>query len=504
MAKKSSSWAFSLLFELATTRRECSTMAKTSGTKKRVSEDSLYRRLSPLGGMRDGSVDKVLDQWQEEGKYLDKYYIVGCINQLRKFKRFRNAVLVSEWMEKRDFNFTYSDHAIRVDLISKAKGIDSAEKYFESLPVPAKNKFTYGALLNCYCKEKMSEKAMSLFDTMSKLNFASTPIAYNNIMCLYMRLGHPERVPPLVQEMKVKNIPFDNVTYNVLMNSYASLKDIEAVERVMEEVERGDAVKRHWNQYSNLAGIYIAAGLFEKAESTLKELEKMNNPPDRTIFDYLISLYAGTGNLAAVNRVWKSLKLAFSETTDKNYLTMLHALAKLDDMDGMKKCFEEWEAGCSSYDMRLVYVLINAFNRLGMIDEAYSLFERTVKNGHIPSFRTLNMLMDFYLKNQLMVMALKCMEIAISKLKKDEWRPSQENVRAFLKYFEEEKDVNGAEEFCKKLKKVNCLDLEGYNSLLRTYVASGKTDPLMRQRMKVDVVEMGSETEKLLERVCPS
>lgn len=53
-----------------------------------------------------------------------------------------------------------------------------------------------------------------------------------------------------------------------------------------------------------------------------------------------------------------------------SYLVRLQSLAKLDDMDGIKNCFEEWESGCSTYDIRLLNVVINAYVRRGMIKEA--------------------------------------------------------------------------------------------------------------------------------------
>ncbi|XP_077240773.1 tetratricopeptide repeat (TPR)-like superfamily protein isoform X2 [Tasmannia lanceolata] len=411
---------------------------------------------------------------------------------------------LSEWMETRGINLSYSDYAVRLDLLARTKGIAVAEKYFDGLSQFAKNQLTYGALFNCYCREKMSEKAMELLEKMRELNFASTSLVYNNLASLYIRLGQPEKVPALVEEMKANNIIPDTFTYNVLMNCYASLKDYEAVERVMDEIKAAGKVSCDWTTYSNLAAIYVAGGLFERADLALKELEKTIDIRDRRAFHFLISLYAGTSNLAEVKRVWKSLKSSFQKTTNLSYLVMLQALSKLDDFDGLKECFEEWESCYSSYDIRLTNVLINAYIRRDMIREAEVLSESTVSKGSGPNFRTLEMFMDYYLKNHQMDLAFKTMDIAVSKVKDNEWQPNKEKVRAFLKYFEEENDVDGAEEFCRKLKKVIPLDSEVYDFLLRTYIiGAGKSEPLMRQRMKEDGIEMSSESEKLLEKVCP-
>ncbi|RWR76441.1 pentatricopeptide repeat-containing protein, mitochondrial-like protein [Cinnamomum micranthum f. kanehirae] len=495
---------------LLTMRRLCTDaiMATTESAstgdslKSSSSSSSLYRRLSALGADSESSVAKVLNRWLREGKSVKKYEIERYVKQLRKYKRFNHALQLMEWMERRGTNLSYSDYAIRVDLLSKTKGIEAAEEYFTSLSEFAKNQLTYGALLNCYCTEKMQEKAMELFEKMRERNLVSTTLGYNNLMSLYMRLDQPEKVPPLVEEMKAANILPDRFTYSVLMNSYASRNDIEAVERIMEEVKAKGGVCYDWTTYSNLAAIYVAAGHSDKAELALGECEKMINMRDRTAFHFLISLYAGISKSTEVKRVWESLKSAFPKTTNLSYLVMLQALNRLDDMVGMEKCFEEWESGCSSYDIRLTNVLLGSYLRQGMIKKAEKLLESAMNRGCQPNFRTLEMFIDFYLSNN-MELAMKSMKTAVCKVKENEWQPNQEKVRAFLKYFEEQKDIDGAEEFCKMLKKVHCLDSEAYNSLLRTYIAAEKMEPLMRQRIEEDEIETSPETEELLEKVCP-
>ncbi|XP_043708854.1 pentatricopeptide repeat-containing protein At1g02370, mitochondrial-like isoform X2 [Telopea speciosissima] len=412
-------------------------------------------------------------------------------------------VQLIEWMEKRGINLSHSDYAVHIDLLSKVKGIASAENYFNNLLPPAKNHLTYGALLNCYCKSKMTEEALALFEKMSELNFASTSLNYNNIISLHMRLGKPEKAILLVQEMKEKNIQLDTFTYNILMQSYASLKDIEGVQRVLVEIETEGGDKCDWSTYSNLANIYVEAGLFEKAELALKEVEKKMKPRDLMAYHFLISLYAATSNLAEIKRVWCSFKSAFSKTNNMTYLVMLQALSRLDDFDGLKKYFEEWEAGCSIYDMRLANVMVSAYLRRDMVKEAELICQGAIDRGSAPNFRTLELFMDFFLKVRQIDLALRYMEAAVSKVKENEWLPRRERVSNFLEYFEKERDVDGAEEFCRLLKKVNCLDSVAYHLLLRVYVAAGKSEPEMHRRIEADEIKMSSEIEHLLETICP-
>ncbi|KAJ8565827.1 hypothetical protein K7X08_008403 [Anisodus acutangulus] len=135
------------------------------------------------------------------------------------------------------------------------------------------------------------------------------------------------------------------------MNSYSCLDDI-GVERVFEEIKQENAKECDWTTYSNLAVAYVKSGHNEKAVLALKKLEEEMGPRNRGAYHYLISLHSRMSNLGEVYRIWNSLK-HFLETTNTSYLVMLQSLSKLNDIDGLKKCYEEWKSNCSTYDMRL-------------------------------------------------------------------------------------------------------------------------------------------------------
>lgn len=110
--------------------------------------------------------------------------------------------------------------------------------------------------------------------------------------------------------------------------------------------------------------------------------------------------------------------------------------------------------------------------------------------------------MCFYLERREIDVALRCLEAAVSELENYKWHPSLPDVNKFMEYFKEERDVDGAEKLCEILKNANCLDSEGYKLLLQTYLAASKTAPKIRQRIKDDGIEMNSELEDLLRKVC--
>lgn len=415
------------------------------------------------------------------------------------------SLQLSETMAKRGMNLTLSDHAIRLDLVAKSRGISSAEQYFMDLPEPAKNYLSYGALLNCYCKELMTEKAEALMEKMKELRFATSSMAFNSLMTLYSKTGHPEKIPTIIQEMKAADIMPDCYTYNIWMRGLAAINDIAGVDRVLDEMKRDGRVTGDWTTYSNLGSIYVEAGMFEKAEAALKELEKRNACRDLEAFHFLITLYGRTRNLTEVYRVWRSLRLTFPKVANVSYLNMVHVLVSLDDMPGAEKCFREWESKCSRYDIRVANVLIGAYAKAGLLEKAEAIKLGARRQGAKPNVKTWEVFLDYYLKKGEVKPAVKCIRNAISTGRGDsrKWVPSPGVVHTVMGHFEQEKDADGAEAFLKILNKAECdLGAEVFESLIRTYASTGRTSPTMRRRLKMENIVVSQETNKLLDAVC--
>ncbi|KAL3523486.1 hypothetical protein ACH5RR_016320 [Cinchona calisaya] len=481
--------------------RKSKKVAKRS-TKKYI-EEALYRNLLKEGS-EENNVRQKLNEFLKSHKSAYKWEVDHSLKILRQRKLFGPALKLSEIMTKRGMNKTVSDQAIHLDLIAKDRGIASAEAYFINLPETSKNHLTYGALMNCYCKALMIDKAEALMDKMKELNLSLTSMPYNSLMTLYANSGQPEKVPAIIQEMKASDIMPDSYTYNVWMRALAADNDITGVERVVDEMKRDGRVSGDWTTYSNLASIYVDAGLFDKAEKALKELEKKNARRDLSAYQFLISLYGRTGNLLEVYRVWRSLRLAFPKTANISYLNMIQVLVNLNDLPGAEKCFREWESGHPSYDIRIANVLIGAYAKQGLLKKAEELQERARRSGAKANAKTWEIFLEYYLKNGEIKSAVDCVQNAISTVRGDgsKWMPSSTVVKELMKHFEQKKDVDGAEGCVEILKKAeDRLGVDVFESLLRTYAAAGRTSPIMSRRIKMENVELSEEGKKLLDGI---
>lgn len=479
------------------------TKSLTKRSTKKYLEEALYRRLLKDGGS-DVNVKQNLNLFIKSRKKAYKWEVDHTLKILRNRKHYAPALKLSETMAERGMNKTVSDQAVHIDLIAKARGINAAEAYFVDLPEQSKNHFTYGPLLNHYCKELITEKAESMFEKMKELNLTLTSVHYNCIMTLYEKTGQPERIPEIILEMKAAEVKFDTLTYNIWMRAFAAMNDISGVERVINELKRDDQVSEDWTTYSNLASIYIDSGLTSKAETALKELEKKNSHKDLSAFQHLITLYGKTGNVVEVYRVWRSLKLAFKKTANISYLNMIQVLVKLNDLPGAEKCFREWVSVCSSYDIRTANVLIGAYIKDGLFEKAEELKELSRRRGAKPNAKTWEIFLNYYLEKGDIASAVNCIDNAISTSKgnSEKWVPGNVAIQKLMALFEGSNDVDGAEGFVEILYKADeNVGGEVLESLIRIYAAAGKTTPMLRRRVKMENIELSDEAKALLETI---
>ncbi|CAO2826648.1 unnamed protein product [Amaranthus hypochondriacus] len=482
--------------------RQLSTETSSSPVKysssQYINNQKLYKRLSAVGGTGE-KIRKVLHSIKRNGGNFTKSDLIDCLKAFRKYGRYHHCREILEWMDKGKTKFSASEYALRLSILSKVKGIDEVEKYFDSIPPYAKNHYVYGALLSCYCAEKMTDKALALFKTMDELNYTSNCLAFNNMMSLYMKVGNPEKVFRLVEEMKEKNIPLTNHTYYTWIQCCRCPVDLERLERVKQDAEENDSVKDDWQIYSNLAGVYIEAGEYEKANTALNKVAELLDDPkkgDRDGFHYLISMYSRLGNIEAINQSWDKLKSRF-KFNNTSYLVMLRALSKLDDIERLKKCLHEWESGRKIYDDKLPTVVISAYLRHDMLEEAEHLLkdvkdkgDKMIKIAHIN-------FLNYFLEKRKFDSALRHLDAAMEV----NWKPVVEKLDPFFEHYKEQKDVDSAEELCKKLEKVQLLDSRAYSWLLQTYADAGKTALDMRERMKESGVDISTEHEALLQKI---
>lgn len=365
-----------------------------------------------------------------------------------------------------------SDSAIQLDLISKVRGISSAEEYFSELPDSLKeDKRVYGALLNAYVGAKVKDKAESFFDIVRNKGYALHPLPFNVMMTLYMKFKENDKVNALVSEMKEKNIGLDLYSYNIWLSAQSS---IESMEEVYEEMKLDPLVEPSWTTFSTLTTMYMKlGGHLDKAQETLKLFETIlsstGRSRNRIPYHYLISLHGTVGNKEEVYRVWNIYKSIFTTIPNGGYHSIISSLVRVGDIEGAEKIYQELLLSVKKPDPNVGNLLIGWYVREGPFVKAKSFVDGMFEAGIKPNASTFELLAEGHMKEKRISETLSCFKEAADLTHGPRrWRPKLGNVSTFLELCEEQNGNNDSykEEFLELLRHSGCLHGPAYMSLL--------------------------------------
>ncbi|KZV43510.1 pentatricopeptide repeat-containing protein [Dorcoceras hygrometricum] len=452
----------------------CSSLSKvhTYGTvdfEKRpmLNWNAMYKKISLMENPELGAAS-VLNQVENEGKKISKWELCRIVKELRKFRRFKYALQVYEWMNNRReyYRITTSDTAIQLDLMAKVHGISIAEQYFLKLPEALKDKRIYGSLLNAYARARMKKKAEAQMDTMRKRGYASHALPFNVMMTLYMNQKDYEKIESIISEMIERKIALDIYSYNILLTTRGAQGSLEEMEQVFEQMQLDPTINPNWTTFSTMATAYIKLNQFEKADDCLKKIESIITGRDRIPYHYLISLYGSAGKKDEVFRMWNIYKATFANIPNSGYHTLISALVRLEDIDDAEKRYDEWLSVKSAYDPRIANLLLSFYMKKGLSDKARTFFDQMIEAGGKPNSMTWEILAEDHIRKTRIPEALSCLQNAASAEGSKSWRPRPANVASILKILEQESDQPSKDAVFEILRQAGCLDDVTYMSYI--------------------------------------
>ncbi|CAN1810708.1 Pentatricopeptide repeat-containing protein At4g21705, mitochondrial [Linum perenne] len=460
---------------------------------------TLYSKISPLGNPGN-SVSVELDKWIQAGRKVHFPELQRIIQDLRKRRRFSQALEVSEWMSKSGtVTFSPVEHAIRIDLIGKVNGSESAENYFNSLRDIDKTHKTYGALLNCYVRQKQMDKSISHMQKMKELGFASSPITYNDIMCLYTNIGQHEKVPSVLAEMKASNVSPDNYSYRICITSYGVRSEIEEMEKILHEMEQQDNIVMDWNTYTIVANFYIKAGLRDKAMDALRKAEEVLEWKDGTGFSHLISLNAALGNVDEVLRLWDMEKSRCKRCINKDYIVVLESLVKLKEIGEAEKVLKEWRSSGNCQDFSVPNVVVIGCVQQGLLEKAEALIRESMKKGMAVTPNILATVAKGFLDKGEMAKACELMHASLSRYVENKgWRPNPKVITDILHWLGDEGSIGEAKAFVNTLKTVIPVNRAMYHALLKACKRNGAEVETILQAMEADGINQNQRTQRII------
>ncbi|KAE9603850.1 putative tetratricopeptide-like helical domain-containing protein [Lupinus albus] len=480
-------------------RSHWSSLASTSDQ----SFPHIYTLKNRISGLKSPTRSAIpaLQNWLDQGNKLSHFELRRISRSLLKSKRHHHALEVLKWMEnQKNFHLVPADHAMKLEMIIKMYGLLEAEEYFMSIPDSASKKAACLPLLRGYVRDRDTGKAESFMVKLYDLGLMLSPHPYNEMMKLYLATCEYSKVPLVIQQMKRNRVPCNVLSYNLWMNACSQGEGygVAAVETIFRVMQNDENIEVGWSSLATLASVYIKAGQSDKAIQVLRYAEKKLSTCRRLGYFFLITLYASLKEKEGVLRLWEASKAVGGRISCANYISILTCMVKLGDIVQAKRIFREWESNCRKYDIRVSNVLLGAYVRNGLIQEAEALHIHTLERGGRPNYKTWEILIEGFVKNQKMDEAIIAMKRALALLKDCDWRPPQGLVLAIAEYLETQGNFDYANEYITEVHNFGLANLPLYKILLRMHISANKPPSHILKMMEQDKVEMDVETLSIL------
>uniref|UniRef100_A0A7N1A1I5 Pentatricopeptide repeat-containing protein n=1 Tax=Kalanchoe fedtschenkoi TaxID=63787 RepID=A0A7N1A1I5_KALFE len=430
--------------------------------------DALYRRISRAGDP-SVSVIPIIDQFVEQGGSIVEHQIKRIIKELRKYRRFKHALEISEWMSKKRHNgLMPGDLAVQLDLISKVHGLKQAEEYYESIPDGKRSFELYSSLLNCYASNKCVHKAEDLMQKMKDLGHMRRSLSYNVMLNMYSKMHMYEKLDILMQEMKETGIEYDTYTYTIRLNAYASAFDNEGMEKLLRKMEVDPFVVIEWNWYVTAANGYLIAGQREKALNTLRQSEQLiTYEKKRNAYEILMGLYTKLGDKDDLYRIW-ILYRGMNRYHNSGYLIMISSLGKLGEISGVEKIYKDWDLGSKTcFDIRVPNTVISVYVTHGHLERAKAVLDGLIQEGKDPNASSWERLALGYHMRQQMEEAADSFKNALQLPRpRPWWKPNDRSLAGCLNFLIHKGDLEKAEEIVNLLKERGYISVNSWSELL--------------------------------------
>uniref|UniRef100_A0A1J3CV75 Pentatricopeptide repeat-containing protein, mitochondrial n=1 Tax=Noccaea caerulescens TaxID=107243 RepID=A0A1J3CV75_NOCCA len=446
-------------------------------TRKKRAHSQLYESIVTYK-----SVKHVLELWVKQGKDLSQAEVSLAIHNLRKRRSYAMSLQLWEWLRANtEFEFTEANYASQLDLVAKVHGLQKAENFLKDIPESFRGEVVYRSLLaNCVLKLHV-KKAEDLFNKMRELKFPASVFACNQLLLLYSKHDR-KKIADVLLLMEKENIKPTRGTYQALINSKGLAGDITGMDKIVETMKE-EGIEMDPEIQATLARYYIRAGVKERAEEVMKEMEGKGLKQTPWVCRLLLPLYADIGDTENVRRLSK-----FAEETLRydNCIAAIKAWGKLKKTEEAEAVFDRLVEKYKIVPMLPYFALMEIYTENKMLAKGKNLVKRVASAGVKIGPEIWHSLVRLYIKAGEVGKA----EMILNKATKDKGtRPMFTSHMVILEEYSRRGDVRKAEQVFLRMKRDGyAAQLMQYEALLLAYLNAKTPAYGMRERMKADNV----------------
>lgn len=426
------------------------------------------------------SVNSALDNWVKEGKPLGRDEISLAILNLRKKRFYKKALQLYEWVEaNKQIEFTEKDYKSYLDLIAKIQGIPKAEKYVTNLSESFQTEPIYRTLLaNCVATGNV-KKSEAIFNKIRDLGSPLTAFSCNQLLLLYKRVDR-KKIADVLKLMEKENVKPSLFTYKLLVDVKGRAHDISGMEDVA-ELMKSEGIEPDVAVKSLMAKHYIFAGLKEKAEAVLKEIEGEDINEHRVACKELLPLYAALGKADDVERIWKVCE---ANANLEECSACIDAWGKLGNIEKAENVFELMEKSRTRLPPRFYNCMIKVYASHKLLLKGKELAKKMAESGMRIGPLTIDALVKLHVEAGEVEKADSILRKAAQQ---SQIKPLYCSYIVVLDHYARRGDIHNAEKIFQITRQSGYIGRIGmYQTLLKAYQAAKAPIYGFRERLKAD------------------
>ncbi|OEL34165.1 Pentatricopeptide repeat-containing protein, partial [Dichanthelium oligosanthes] len=423
----------------------------------------------------------VLDTWVEVGNRLERNEVVMVLFHLRKQKLYSKALKFMDWIERSKLlDFEEHDYVCHLDLIARNHGVEAAQKYIKMVPIPFRNEVLYETLLvNCVCQDDI-QKAQQVFTEIRVLSLPLTVSACNQMILLYKRVAR-NKVVDILTLMEKENIKPNRFTYKLLIDLKGRSNDTLGMELVLNAM-KDNGLEPDFATQTMIAKFYISGGLTEKAEEVIRAME-LHVKDSRDAIRSVLGLYAILGRPDDVERIWNLC----TEPKLDDLLAAIEAWGKLGRIEQVEEAFEALVKISPKPTSKYINAMVNVYAENKLLAKGKKFLERMCLDGCPSNPRIWDAIVSLYVNSGELAKADSFL-VNLTEENPDRY-PLFHSYATLLKAYAEKGDIHNSEKIFHSIKQIRYPGrTPPYNLLLAAYASARVTPHGFRERMQADNV----------------
>ncbi|XP_073224769.1 pentatricopeptide repeat-containing protein At1g80270, mitochondrial-like [Cicer arietinum] len=441
--------------------------------------ESRNKRSELFKAVVNGPVDSALNKWVEKGKELSRQEITLALLNLRKRKMYGRALQVNEsYLYLHPILHLKSDDWPSCYRIFGGAGLVipcNSLGIITTIVMPA----VYRTLLANSASLNNLRKTEDIFNKMRKLNLPVTPFACNQLLLIYKRIDK-KKIADVLLMMEKENVIPSPFTYKILIDVKGLSNDIDAMDQIVETM-KAEGVKLDHQTQASLARHYASAGLTEKTDAILKDIEGENLKENMWVIPTLLRLYAILGRVDEVERIWKVCESRPPRIED--CLAAVEAWGKLKKIEEAEAVFEmmsnKWKLSAKNYS-----ILLSIYTRLKLLNKGKDLIKKMGDSGCIIGPSTWDALVSLYIHAGEIEKADSVLQKAMQQNK---MKPLFTTYMTIMEQYAKRGDVHNAEKIFYRLRQSGYVSrISPFHALTQAYLNAKLPAYGIRDRMKAD------------------